>query len=168
MFWLAQSGVDAAKLLKSSFDKDRRMKFLLDPAVGEATGVLAPNEAKMLQQMLDSGRIDITITHDLGAVSSGSDQGILSRAATIASYPAQQLEVINRVSTALAGYRAEMAKTGDHLAAMKYADTLVADTHGGNNQCCVEMRGVRAPSPTAGGRPSRRSMLHRRSKAATR
>lgn len=126
---LSQASVDAAKLLKGSYDQDKRWKFLLDPTVGVADGTLTPDEAKMLTEMLDNGRIDITITRDLGASSAGRDDTKLGIAAQVASYPAQQLEVVNRIATALAGYRAEKAKSGDHMQSMQYADTLVADTH---------------------------------------
>lgn len=126
---LSAASVDAAKLLKASYDKDRNFKYVLDPQVGLEEGLISADEAKMLTDMLDSGRIDITITRDLGASSAGTDGGVLGAAAQIASYPAQQLETVNRIATALAAYRAEKAKTGDHLKAMQYADTLVADTH---------------------------------------
>lgn len=126
---LARAGVDAAKLLKGSFDADKRWKYHLDPQVGVEAGIINADEAKMLQELMDHGRIDITITHDLGATSAGANDGPIATAAAIASYPAQQLEMANRVSTALAGYRAERAKGTPHLEAMQYADTLVADTH---------------------------------------
>jgi hypothetical protein len=126
---LSQAGVDAAKLLKGSYDADKRWKYHLDPELGVKENIITADEAKMLQEMLDRGRIDITITHDLGATSSGADNSMMARAAAIASYPAQQLEMANRVSTALAGYRAEREAGAQHLEAAQYADTLVADTH---------------------------------------
>jgi hypothetical protein len=126
---LAQGTVDAAKLLKGSYDQDQRWKYHLDPQVGVQEGYITPDEAKMLQEMIDHGRIDITITHDLGATSSGADDGPIAKAAAMAAWPAQQMEMANRVATALAGYRAERSKGTPHIEAMAYADGLVADTH---------------------------------------
>ncbi len=126
---LAAAGVDAAKLLKGSYAQDKRWKYHLDPQVGVTQGIITADEAKMLQELLDRGRIDITITHDLGATGAGNDDNVLSTAAAVASYPAQQLEMVNRVSTALAAYRAEREKGAQHLEAAQYADGLVADTH---------------------------------------
>jgi len=126
---LSRASTDAVRLLKSSFDADKRMKYHLDPQLGVKDGVVNGDEAKMLQELMDHGRIDITITHDLGATSTAQTENMLSGAAQMASYPAQQLEMMNRVATALAGYRAERAKGSQHLEAMTYADTLVADTH---------------------------------------
>jgi hypothetical protein len=42
----------------------------------------------------------------------------------------QKLEAINRLSTAIAAYRLELAKTGDQKAAMDYAAKVINDTHG--------------------------------------
>jgi hypothetical protein len=126
---LARASVDAAKLLKSSYDQDKRLRYHLDPKLGVKEGIVTDDEARMLQEMLDHGRIDITITHDLGAMAREGERNSLTVAAQFASYPAQQMEMVNRVATALAGYRAERRAGRQHLEAMQYADTLTADTH---------------------------------------
>lgn len=128
---------DAAKLLKVSFDKNRTMRFAVDTAAGAKAGLLTPDEAAMLKDMFDRGRIDITITHDLGAAASGEESNWLSKAADMSGWPAHQAEVLNRIATALAAYRAETAAgargrldaTVAHDRALKYADQIVSETH---------------------------------------
>jgi hypothetical protein len=42
----------------------------------------------------------------------------------------QKMESINRIATAIAAYRIELAKTGDAAAATRYADDVLSQTHG--------------------------------------
>jgi hypothetical protein len=135
---LKKGTVDASKLLKVSFnDAKDKMHFGVDIAAGIKAGIITADEGAMLKDMFDRGRIDITTAHDLGIASAGRESGALARATAMANWPVQQLEVINRISTALAGFRAENAagvKGGlevhdAHQRAVKYADKLVSETH---------------------------------------
>jgi hypothetical protein len=127
---LAKGTADAAKMLKVSMTAAHsKMGFAVNIPSAVKAGLVTETEGKMLQDMFDRGRIDIASSHDAGIAAAGREQGVIARAAAISNWPVQQLEVINRISTALAGYRAELAKSKDEAAARKYADRLVSETH---------------------------------------
>ena len=135
---LAKGTADAAKLLKVSFDSNKRnMTFGVDTQAGVHAGLISPHEAVMLKDFFDRGRIDIASAHDAGIAASGTENGILAKATAMSNWPVQQLEVINRISTALAGFRAELAKNVKEGAdidtarakASAYADRLTSETH---------------------------------------
>jgi hypothetical protein len=96
-----------------------------------------PGEAKMLKALTDDGVIDITIKHDLGAISDGTTKSIPGRvmelSAALANYP----ELYNRLSTALAAYRMESARRDGGLEtaeqvqerAQAYAENIINRTH---------------------------------------
>lgn len=139
---LSKGTADAAKLLKVSYDASKRMNFQVDIPAGVKAGLITKDEGRLLQDMFDRGRIDITTAHDLGVAAAGQDSTTLSRAAQMFDWPVKQLETINRISTALAGYRAERdlrVKGGKDLGeahdnAAAYADRLVSETHMNYNQ----------------------------------
>jgi hypothetical protein len=89
-------------------------------------------ERQMLRALFNDGLINITIEHDLGAVASGADKKWIDYASEMASTPAHLVEVINRVSTALAAFRLEQRRdTSDQrfAKAVMYATQTVGDTH---------------------------------------
>lgn len=126
----------AAQLLKLNA-KGAGLNYTLDPEAGVQAKILTAGEAGLIREMLDSGRIDITITHDLGAAAGGRSEGYLGKAVRMSAWPAQQAELLNRISTALAAYRMEKSRlmkegSGDAeatRAAREYADKIVAETH---------------------------------------
>lgn len=135
---LSKGTSDAAKLMKVSFDKSKtKMTFALDTDEAIKAGLINEAEATMLKEMISRGRIDIASSHDAGFAADGSTPGLLGHAAAYSNWPAQQLEVLNRVATALAGFRAELAKGvkgGAEIAkattaAEAYADRLISETH---------------------------------------
>lgn len=89
----------------------------------------------MLDEMIKTGRIDITITQDLGATAEGRNQGWFGKVVSVSSVPAQQAEVLNRVATALAAYRLEKTRLVQEAhpnveqAATAYADRMISETH---------------------------------------
>ena len=135
---LRKGTADAAKLLKISLDSSKtKMSFDVDIPAGIKAGILTAEEGRVLRDMFDRGRIDITTAHDLGIASAGQEGGVIGTAVAMSNWPVQQLETINRISTALAGFRAEKAagiKGGLDVAtaytrALAYADKLVSETH---------------------------------------
>ena len=135
---LAKGTAHAAKMLKVSFDKAKsKMDFAVDLDAAQTSGLITPNESALLHDMFNRGRIDISSSHDAGIAARPGAMDTFSRASQMANWPVQQLEVLNRISTALAGYRAEAVKAAKdgknadeaHLAAMRYADRLVSETH---------------------------------------
>ena len=95
---------------------------------------LVPKDVKeAIQELVNRGRIDIGLETELGEfqIDGGSkfsktwnkiDKGL--------RLLVQKGEAINRLSTAIAAYRLEMARTGNAEAAIDYADTVLRDTHG--------------------------------------
>lgn len=86
-----------------------------------------------IQKLVNRGRIDIGLDTELGEFRiDGSskfadgwnkvDKGL--------RLLVQKGEAINRLSTAIAAYRLELARTGSDAAALDYADKILLDTHG--------------------------------------
>lgn len=128
---------DAVKVLWADAKAQKSAHFSFDPDRALKAGQITQDEALMLRSMLDNGRIDITITQDLGATAQGKTDNWLTRLTQISAVPAQQIEVANRVATALAAYRLEkQLQRGKGVAnpvaidaASKYASTILGQTH---------------------------------------
>lgn len=93
---------------------------------------LSANEKKMLKTLLDGKRIDIGMANEIGQIT--ADKGnkatdTLNKVDNGLRGMQTKLEAINRLSTALAAYRAEVAKSG-HEKAVEYADEVIQRTHG--------------------------------------
>jgi hypothetical protein len=94
----------------------------------------APQDVRAaISTLVDRGRIDIGMDTDLGRFQiegqgqfkdrwNKIDRGIYRAA--------QKLEAVNRLSTAIAAYRMELAKGGDPAKALEYADNVISQTHG--------------------------------------
>lgn len=84
-------------------------------------------------ELRDAGRIDITITQDLGSRLHGGNNKVskaLSKVERALRTATQKTEMVNRIVTAAAAYRLELAKTKDHAAAVEYAKKVVDRTQG--------------------------------------
>lgn len=94
-------------------------------------------EAAMLKTLTDEGVIDITIKHDLGAISDGTTKSIPGRIMEISSAMANFPELYNRLTTALAAYRMESARREGGAEteaqvqerAQAYAENIINRTH---------------------------------------
>lgn len=88
---------------------------------------------KMISTLVDRQQIDIGMETELGkfqvAGESAAARGVnaVDRVLRTAS---QKVEAINRVSTAMAAYRMELAKTGNVQEAIDYASKVISQTHG--------------------------------------
>lgn len=86
-----------------------------------------------INELVNRGRIDIGMETELGRVKLEDDTPVkrgLNRADDLLRVTAQKMEVINRVSTAMAAFRLELARTGDRQKAIDYADEVILSTHG--------------------------------------
>ena len=139
----------AADVMKVSYKSQpkaqgarRSFNFDLDIAGAEKAGSLKRHEAKLLRELSKRGRLEITVNHDLGAVSSGAAtdggiKGAVSKMSEFMSVPSRQAEVMNRVGTALAAYRMEYDKAVKNgkthaeadIEATNYADRSIEETH---------------------------------------
>ena len=86
-----------------------------------------------MTQLRDMGRLDITITQDLGNrihSNRGNVSRYVSRMDAFFRTAAQKTEMANRVVTAAAAYRLSMAKDGDRTKAIEYAAEVIDKTQG--------------------------------------
>lgn len=86
---------------------------------------LSSDEVAMLDEMLKQRLLNVTLVADLARTADGQPT---SKFASMMAKPSHFVEVINRMSTALAAYRMEKAKSGNDLA-VKYAQRVLVDTH---------------------------------------
>lgn len=88
---------------------------------------------RVLQDLLDSGKLDINITQDLGA-RLAAGQGDISRAAANVSRvlrtAAQKVETANRLVSGIAAYRLATEKGMAHAEAVDYAAEVIDSTQG--------------------------------------
>jgi DNA-binding MarR family transcriptional regulator len=122
---------DAAKLVKATIkpiDTKDASKSGWKPFNDlDTSNIKDKNERAMVDQLINRGRIDINVTHDLGVMArGGSDQ--LSRLSTLSMWPAHQTEVINRLTVAMATYRLARKKGMTHEKAVELTDEMVIDT----------------------------------------
>lgn len=94
----------------------------------------APQDVRAaISTLVDRGRIDIGMDTDLGQFRLEGEGPVKDRWNKVdrgLRSLSQKMEAINRLSTAMAAYRMELAKTGDTAAALKYADDIITQTHG--------------------------------------
>jgi hypothetical protein len=87
----------------------------------------------LISTLVDRGRIDIGMETELGKFQVASEniaaQGV-NKVDRILRSVSQKMEAINRISTAIAAYRLELAKTGNIKQATEYADNVISQTHG--------------------------------------
>lgn len=86
---------------------------------------LPADEVAMLREMLRNRLLSVTMVADLARTADGMPT---SKFASLMAKPSHFVEVLNRISTALAAYRLEKAKSNSR-AATAYAARVLADTH---------------------------------------
>jgi hypothetical protein len=95
----------------------------------------APTDVRrMIDDLVAAGRIDIALDQDLGRFQSRADNDLSHLWNTVDRKlrgMQQRVEAINRVTTAIAAYRMELARNGgNHAAATEYASKVIRVTHG--------------------------------------
>ena len=108
----------SAKLLKQQFDFDKVPADVRDA----------------IKELVNRGKIDIGLDTEIGEFKVEGDgyfAGKISAADKALRLAVQKVESVNRLSTAMAAYRLELARTkGDKQAATDYADRILTETHG--------------------------------------
>lgn len=90
---------------------------------------LSDGEKKMLKDLFHAGLADILQEHDIGEVASGNETALkVNKAIDKINWISRQIELHNRLTTSLAAYRLENARTNDQEAASRYAQNVVSDT----------------------------------------
>ena len=100
--------------------------------LGEDSYNKLPQDVKdVVEELVNRGRIDISLEQDLGRWRSTEDSKLdkFGRATEYLRGIAQDIESINRVATAVAAYRLE-ARTNNKANAINYADSIIYRTHG--------------------------------------
>lgn len=120
---LGRAFKDTAAAVSSGIKSgDSKLFFEIDKSL------FTKEEQEMLTSAQKDGLLDITLEYDLSAMSKG-EQSKISRATRAISAVPHQVEVVNRVMTALAAYRMEVKKTGDAAASTEYAKRVLDKTH---------------------------------------
>jgi len=107
----------SAKLLKQQFDFNKVPADVRDA----------------IKELVNRGKIDIGLDTEMGEFKVEGDgyfAGKISAADKALRLAVQKVESINRLSTAMAAYRLELAKTGNKQDAINYADRILTETHG--------------------------------------
>jgi hypothetical protein len=126
---LADATVETVKAIQGTIKQKRGA---VDWEMPLDLSFFKPEERALLERLTDDGMIDITIRADLGVGSSGATNvvgHVLQKAAELSSLPAHQIEVINRVATALATFRLSRSRGNSVDAATAEADKVVVQTH---------------------------------------
>jgi hypothetical protein len=97
----------------------------------ESYSKLPQDVRDVVEDLVNRGRIDISLEQDLGRWRSTEDSKLdkFGRATEYLRGIAQDIESINRVATAVAAYRLE-ARTNSKANAINYADSVIYRTHG--------------------------------------
>ena len=107
----------SAKLLKQQFDFEKVPADVRDA----------------IKELVNRGKIDIGLDTEIGEFKVEGDgyfAGKISAADKALRLAVQKVESINRLSTAMAAYRLELANSGNKETAIDYADRILTETHG--------------------------------------
>lgn len=91
----------------------------------EASGLDKPHK-DLLNYLMENRLLDVTMAHDLAIVFEG---GTSSKWIRRLSNPSHYAELVNRISSGIAAYDLEYARTRDSALAQRYAAKVLADTH---------------------------------------
>ena len=122
----AKSWKEFSKAYKEIFN------VIKDGGLDESTyGKLPADVRSVVEELVNRGRIDISLEQDLGRWRSTEDAKLakFGRASELLRTLAQNIETVNRVATAVAAYRLE-SKVSNPTRALNYADKIIYTTHG--------------------------------------
>ena len=96
--------VDASKIIKQG-----KGGTLFNLADVDLTSITNPNERRLLERLRDVNKLDSTQLLDMGALSNGM-KPVEMKAWKVFNWATHHIELVNRISTALATYRLERAR----------------------------------------------------------
>lgn len=117
---LGHGMADAAKMAVNSIKQN------LHGNIDYRNAGLDENEVRMLDRALEAQALTVSLTHDVMTAADGSES---SKIANALGSPSHHGEVINRIGTALAAYRLEVAQGMSHDRAVEHAIKALNDTH---------------------------------------
>lgn len=122
---LAGASSDAWRLLRESAKGSglmNRFEVKLDDPK------LTAGERAALHFSANRGLIDILLDHDVALGAKGKQLSKYDKFVEMTNWTGRQLEVTNRIATALAAYRLEMSRSNDQTKAERYAAEAVEQT----------------------------------------
>ena len=127
---LVSNTMEVAKWMKDDPTLEKLEKQMLDDSVKNKP--LTMDEWKALDHSRRHGHLDIGMTQDFGDVNRGGGKvrDTAVRVSDKLNKMARQVEMLNRVSTFLTAYRAEIIRGQSPAKAREYADDVIYQTHG--------------------------------------
>lgn len=127
---LVSNTMEVAKWMKDDPALEKLEKQMLDESVKNKP--LTMDEWKALDHSRRHGHLDIGMTQDFGDVNRGGGKvrDTAVRVSDKLNKMARQVEMLNRVSTFLTAYRAEVMRGQSPAKAREYADDVIYQTHG--------------------------------------
>ncbi len=127
---LVSNTMEVAKWMKDDPTLEKLEKQMLDESVKNKP--LTMDEWKALDHSRRHGHLDIGMTQDFGDVNRGGGKvrDTAVRVSDKLNKMARQVEMLNRVSTFLTAYRAEIMRGQSPAKAREYADDVIYQTHG--------------------------------------
>ena len=127
---LVSNTMEVAKWMKDDPTLEKLEKQMLDESVKNKP--LTMDEWKALDHSRRHGHLDIGMTQDFGDVNRGGGKvrDMAVRVSDKLNKMARQVEMLNRVSTFLTAYRAEVMRGQSPAKAREYADDVIYQTHG--------------------------------------
>lgn len=127
---LVSNTMEVAKWMKDDPTLEKLEKQMLDDSVKNKP--LTMDEWKALDHSRRHGHLDIGMTQDFGDVNRGGGKvrDTAVRVSDKLNKMARQVEMLNRVSTFLTAYRAEIMRGQSPAKAREYADDVIYQTHG--------------------------------------
>lgn len=127
---LVSNTMEVAKWMKDDPTLEKLEKQMLDASVKNKP--LTMDEWKALDHSRRHGHLDIGMTQDFGDVNRGGGKvrDTAVRVSDKLNKMARQVEMLNRVSTFLTAYRAEVMRGQSPAKAREYADDVIYQTHG--------------------------------------
>lgn len=87
--------------------------------------LLTAGETQALHEISDLGLIDILLDHDVALGAKGKQMGRYDKFVEMTNWAGRQIEVVNRIGSALAAYREEIKRGSTQEQAVKYAANVV-------------------------------------------
>lgn len=127
---LVSNTMEVAKWMKDDPTLEKLEKQMLDDSIKSKP--LTMDEWKALDHSRRHGHLDIGMTQDFGDVNRGGGKvrDTAVRVSDKLNKMARQVEMLNRVSTFLTAYRAEIMRGQSPAKAREYADDVIYQTHG--------------------------------------
>ena len=127
---LVSNTMEVAKWMKDDPTLEKLEKQMLDNSGKNKP--LTMDEWKALDHSRRHGHLDIGMTQDFGDVNRGGGKvrDTAVRVSDKLNKMARQVEMLNRVSTFLTAYRAEIMRGQSPAKAREYADDVIYQTHG--------------------------------------